>query len=521
MTPPRSTHPCPACGHGVALSAQFCGGCGAAQPEQRDPALARRAALSALATRCRATDALPDVLVEALAGLGAAPAHRSPRIVIVGELGRGSRALANRLVGAPRLKAGPSQRGAPALLEQETDTASPESLLSVAAVEVAPPLAAGADSTTAGVIPAIMRADAVVFALSAAQLLSATERRLLTALAGLTDAPIALAVGRMEVAETDEDLDDIARRTQRFRDALAPAPAVFLLPAETDDAPRLEAWLREQLAQTADDTEVAWCTRATHLLDAVSAVLAASDQDAPALPELPALQAELSDAHASARAAAMARLEAGLGQVRDALADRLDEMSPEERVHEGSSELAIAIEALLRASVDAWRSELADALADAELPAASLQAAVDRPDTVGEVTGEAPKLAPRLPDQSYGLMAAAVGLSVGVLMLPAGGSGAIAIGLGLTAGSVAAARVLRGRRDEELRAVHTDALDGWLREVGVRAGDWLVDHVDGAHELIEARLGELHAHARGHHDHTTPAAIADAVAALRPQLDAA
>jgi hypothetical protein len=517
----RSTHPCPACGHGVALTARFCGACGAPQADQRDRAAELRAELTGLAARFRAADLLPTALVDALDGLGAAPVRRSPRVVLVGELGRGSRALANRLAGSAVLSAGPSQRGAPAFLDQSSDDLPEGSVLAAAAIEVAPPLAAGADTTSEGVIPAVMRADVLVFALSAAQLLSATERRLLTALAGLTDAPIALAVGRMDAIETDEDLDDIVRRTERFRSTLSPVPEVFLLPADTDDAPRLQEWIHTRIADVGKDTDLAWESRVRHLLTSVAAVLAASKQPVEALPGLETLQDQLLAAHSAARSAARTRLEEGLGKLRDMLGDHLADMSPEQRVHEGASELAIAIEALLRESVDTWKSHLADGLANAELPAASLQAAIDRPDTVGDVTGDTPKLAPRLPDQSYGLMAAAVGLSVGVLMLPAGGSGAIAIGLGLTAGSVAVAKVLKGRRDDELRQAHTEALDGWLREVGVRSEDWLVDHVDGAHELIDRRLSELHRHAVQHRNQSTPAALRRDLSALSARLSSA
>jgi len=520
MNTQRSTHPCPACGHGVALTARFCGACGEPQADQRDRAAGLRSELTALAARFRAADLIPTVLVDALDGLGAAPVRRSPRVVLVGELGRGVRALANRLAGAALLKAGPSQRGAPALLDHDPETASENSLLQAASIEVAPPLAAGADTTTEGVIPAVMRADVLVFSLSAAQLLSATERRLLTALAGLTNAPLALAVGRMDVVETDEDLDDIARRTERFRNTLPHAPHVFLLPADTDDAPRLQEWVRGHLDTVGTDGDELWERRAGHLLAAVGAVLDASDVSADTLPSLDVLRGQLDLAHDSARSSARTRLEEGLAKLRDALADRLSDMSPEERVHEGAAELAIAIETLLRLSVETWKTDLAGALADAELPAASLQAAIDRPDTVGEVTGDAPKLSPRLPDQSYGLMAAAVGLSVGVLMLPAGGSGAIAIGLGLTAGSVAAAKVLRGRRDDQLRDAHTETLDAWLREVGVRSEDWLVDHLDGAHDLIATRLTELYHHAATHRDQTTPAALAADLTSLQDRLTA-
>lgn len=518
MNTVRSTHPCPACGVGVSPTAKFCGSCGAPQPDLRDRAAELRTELSSLASRFRAADLVPPVLVDALQGLGAAPVRRSPRVVIIGELGRGSRALANRLAGSEVLAAGPSQRGAPALLDHDPHTAGERSVLSMTSLEVAPPLAAGADAVADGVIPAVMRSDVVVMALSAAQLLSATERRLLTALAGLTDAPIALAVGRMDAIETDEDLDDTIRRTERFRSTLSPPPAVFLLPADTDDAPRLLDWIRAQVETVGSDTDAAWEQRADHLLAAVAAVLAASEVDVDELPELDTLQDQLTTAHAAARAAARTELEVGLGKIRDALADRIDDMSPEERVHEGAAELAMAIEALLRATVDTWKSGLASALADAHLPAASLQAALDRPDTARQVTGNTPKLHPRLPDQSYGLMAAAVGLSVGVLMLPAGGSGAIAMGLGLSAGSVAVAKVLRSRRDDLLKQAHKETLDAWLREVGVRADDWLIDHVDGAHELITDRLAVLHTHAASHRDQTTPAALRRDLVDLRERL---
>ena len=118
------------------------------------------------------------------------------------------------------------------------------------------------------------------------------------------------------------------------------------------------------------------------------------------------------------------------------------------------------------------------------------------------------------------LIGSAVGLSVGVLLLPVGGSGAIAMGVGLTASSYAAARVLRGRRDSALRDAHLDELDRWLREVGAQASDWLVDHVDNAHELMAARLAQLHAHALRHREASTPAALRAAVAQLRDRLEA-
>ena len=519
MTTPRTTHPCPSCGQGVSLTARYCGICGAPLAAQRDPATALRAELSGIAARLRATALLPPRMVQALDGLGSAAAHQSPRVVIVGELGRGCRALANRLAGRPVLKAGPSLRGAAAFLAADPDHTPTGSILATAALEVAPPLASGAEAIAEGVIPAMMRADVVVFALSAAQLLSGTERRLLTGISSLTAAPIALAVGRMEVADTDEDLDDIIRRTERFRDALAPSPAVFLLPADTDDAPRLQTWLQDQLTRVATDTERGWERRTAHLLGASLAILEGSVDPARTLPALDVLQSELRRAHDAARASARTHLEEGLSTIRDALAERLDDMTPEERIHSGASELAIAIEVLVRESVDAWSHQLADGLSEAELPAASIGAAAERPETIGAITGDSPKLTARLPDQSYGLMAAAVGLSVGVLMLPAGGSGTLAIGLGLTAGSVAVARVLSGQRAEELRQLHTAALDSWLREVGVRSQDWLVEHLDHAHERISQRLIELHDHAQTHQSHASPAALRHDLGSLLSRLD--
>ena len=477
-----------------------------------------RAQLSILVARFRSTDLVPSAMVDALDGLAMAPAHPAPRVVIIGELGRGSRALANRLAGTNRLKAGPSQRGAAALLDIDPQDASPRSLLQHASIEVAPPLASGAETTSEGVIPTLMRADVVVFALSAAQLLSAAERRLLTGLAGLTSAPIALAVGRMEVVETEEDLDDVIRRTGRFRDTLQPAPEVFLLPGETDDAPRLQAWILQRLADVAVDTALAWEARAQHLLSTTSALLDAAAPNGDAQPDLSSLLRTLEDAHTSSRRAARAHLEDGLSIIRDTLSGRMADMTPEERIHEGASELSIAIEALLRGSIDLWRTQLTSALADADLLTLSLGPASDQPDTVSAVTGEAPKLTARLPDQSYGLMAAALGLSVGVLMLPTGGTSAIALGLGLTAGSAAAARVLHDRREDRLRQVHAEALDSWLREVGLRAEDWMVDHLDRLHSRIATRLGELHDHAVQHRASTSPAALHSALDALRQQL---
>jgi len=493
--------------------------CGSAQIEQRDRAAELRVDLSELAARFRAAGLIPAVLVDALQGLGAAPVRHSPRVVIVGELGRGSRDLANRLAGTRALKTGPSQRDAAAVLDHDPETVFENSLLKEASIEVAPPLAAGAETTAEGVIPALMRADVVLFALSAAQLLSATERRLLTAVAGLTDAPLALAVGRMDVIDTVEDLDDTARRTERFRSTLSGAPSVFLLPADTDDAPRLHEWVSQQLEAVGSQMEAAWERRAQHLLSAVSSVLEAADVVEAELPTLEALRTELAIAHVGALTASRTRLEEGLSRLRDDLAARLRDMTPEQRVHEGAAELAMAVEALLRSGVDTWRRELTAALADAQLSAASVQAAMDRPDTLGEVTGRTPKLSARLPDQSYGLMAAAVGLSVGVLMLPAGGSGTVVMGLSLSAGSVAVAKVLRSRRESDLMQMHKEALDSWLREVGVRADDWLVDHLEGALERVVTRLSELYEHAVGVRKWTTPQGLARALSALNKRLE--
>lgn len=518
MTPLRATHPCPSCGAGVQLQARFCGLCGTAMPEQPERAAALRAQLSLFASRLRATDLLPTALVDALQGLGAAPVRPRPGVVLIGELGRGCRALANRLAGAPLLRSGPSQRGAPACLDHAPDSVPTGSLLHRCTIEIAPPLAAGTDTTTHGVIPTLMRADVVVFALSASQLLSATERRLLTSIAALTNAPIALAVGHMNAMETEDDLEDTVQRTDRFRSTLTPPPEVFLLPADTDDAPQLQSWIEQQLGQVHQQSGQAWDQRALHLLAAVEAVLAAADAGPEDIPSLNELTEQLLLAHQTAAKSARSTLEAGLDTLRSALAERLEEMSPEERVHEGASELVLATESLLRVAANTWQTELTQALDRAQLLSAALHAPRDGAAPPEEVTGSAPKLPPRMPDQSYGLVAAAVGLSVGVLMLPAGGSGVVAMGLGLSAGSVAVARVLRGRRDHQLKELHRDALDGWLREVGVRAEDWLVDHMEHAHEQIAAHLTTLHQHASVHHAQTRPAALRDMWTQLQDQL---
>ena len=521
MSPHRHTHPCSACGHAVSVTARFCGGCGTALADRRDRSAELRAAMSGVVHRLETKDALvPAPLLDAARALALTPVDPDARIVILGELGRGTRALANLLAGEEALAAGPSQRGAAAVLDRLEDHPG---LRGTATIEVAPPLAEGAESTGEGVIPALMRADVALVGLSAAQLLSATERRLLRSLAQLTDAPIALVVGRMDALETDEDLDDVQRRTERFRTTLGRDAVVCLLGSD-DDAHALRDWVDSALAAASLHVDAAWEQRARHVLSALSpAVTPQEDDDPPApLAELDDLLDALSTAHSQARDQARARLDDGLSKLRAALGSRLEDMSVEERVHEGASELAAALEALVRTSVDTWKTELADGLADLDLARASLQAGVDQDPALSELVDAkaAPRLSPRHPDQSVGLMAAAVGLSVGVLLLPVGGSGAVAMGVGLTAGSYAAAKVLRGRRDDELRQAHTDELDRWLREVGAQASDWLVDHVDGAYELMAARLADLHAHALHHQQAGAPEALQAAVDALRGRLEA-
>jgi len=458
----------------------------------------------------------PPAILEAARALACTPVDPDARVVVLGELGRGTRALANLLAEDDALAAGPSQRGAAVTLDREEGV---EGLRGLATIEVAPPLAGGAESTGEGVIPALMRGDVVLFALSAAQLLSATERRLLRSLSQLTDAPIALVVGRMDVVETDEDLDDVQRRTERFRSTLGRDAVSFVL-NDVDAHAALRDWSRAAIAEASVRTDAAWEQRARHLLGALAPLVGEARPEQPPLAALDDLLEALSEVHGQARGCARAQLDDGLGKLRAALGSRLEDMSIEERVHEGASEVAAALEALVRTSVDTWKTELADGLADLDLARASLQAGMDRDATVSDLTEGTPHLSARLPDQSYGLMAAAVGLSVGVLLLPVGGSGAVVMGVGLTAGSYAAAKVLRGRRDDELRQAHTDELDRWLREVGAQAGDWLVDHVDTAHELMTSRLSDLHAHAVRHREAGAPEVLRTAVQELQDRLEA-
>lgn len=518
MSPHRYTHPCPACGYPVSITARFCGNCGTTLADRRDRSAELRAAMSGVVHRLEARDSqvLPAMLVDAARALAITPVDPDARVVIIGELGRGTRALANLLASEDALETGPSQRGAAATLDR-LDAHS--GLRGKTTIEVAPPLAEGAQSTREGVIPALMRADVLVVGLSAAQLLSATERRLLRSLAQLTDAPIALVVGRMDAIETTEDLDDVKRRTNRFRSTFGRDAVVFLLESD-DSANAVRAWVEGALAQATVRVDAAWEQRAGHVLSALAPTLTEDTEAPPPLATLDELTDGLSVAHSHARSHARAQLDDGLAKLKSALAARLADMSTEERVHEGASELAAALEALVRTAVDSWQTELAGALADVELTQASIQAGTHHDVAVSTLTEGAPRLAPRHPDQSVGLMAAAVGLSVGVLLLPVGGSGAIAMGVSLTAGSYAAARVLRGRRDDALREAHTDELDRWLREVGAQANDWLVDHIDSAHELMTARLAELHAHTLSHREAAAPAALQAAVAHLRDRLEA-
>lgn len=515
MNPHRHTHPCPACAHAVSVTARFCGGCGAELADRRNRSSELRAAMSGIAHRLSvAGDSAPSAILEAARALGSTPVDPNARVVVLGELGRGTRALANLLAEDDALAAGPSQRGAAATLERRDDA---EGLRGQATIEVAPPLAEGAESTREGVVPALMRADVVLFALSAAQLLSATERRLLRSLAQLTDAPIALVVGRMDVVETEEDLDDVQRRTERFRGTLE-RDAVSFVMKDLEAETALRSWVQASIAEASVRTDSAWEQRAHHLLGALAPIVDAGLSGQSPLVPLPDLLDALSTVHGQARSSARSELDDGLGKLRRALGSRLEDMSAEERVHEGASELVAALEALIRRSVNTWKAQLADGLAEHALARASLQAGVDRDASVSELTESIPHLAARLPDQSYGLMAAAVGLSVGVLLLPVGGAGAIAMGVGLTASSYAAAKVLRGRRDDELRQAHTDELDRWLREVGAQAGDWLVDHVDSAYELMVSRLSDLHAHAERQREIGTPEALRSAVNELRDCL---
>lgn len=522
MSTHRATHPCPECGAGVAPTARFCGACGAALPEERGDLDHARARLHDLALRLEAAgDLVPEPLRTALSEVSAVEVDAVPRVVVLGEQGRGTRALANRLVGAARLKAGPSAGDAAAVLAHDPHATG---LLRRATVEVAPPLAAGAEEMASGVIPALVRADVVLVALSAAQLLSATERRILSSLWPLVSAPAALVVGRMDALEDDDDYADLEERTAAFARRLSPSPARLTLPAaDRLDPGAVAAFVDDALDAGGQDRSSAWASRARHLLAGLDGVISAMDAAADdALAPLDHLLAQLSSAHQTAEAAARTELDEGVAALRDRLRVHLSDMTPEQRAHEGAAELVAAVEALLGTVVTTWRTTLATALQSAEnseLAAVSVDGVSTAAGSLQGVTGELPPLPRRLADRSSGLMVAAVGLTVGVLLLPSGGS-SLLVGAGLTAGSFAAARVLRDRQESQLAELHGDALDAWLREVGVRAGDWLSEHLAQWHQDISQQLTALHEHARLHHHLRSPAALSEAVTEARAGLDA-
>ncbi len=516
MTPHRATFPCTRCGAAISENARFCGMCGEARAADPSPETTLRTRLSALTMRLRAANNLVPVdLVDALSALALDRPPAAPHVVILGEQGRGTRALANRVLGQARLAAGPSTRDAAVRLAVDP-TAS--DLLAHISLEVAPPLAADAEQTADGVIAALMRADIVLFCLSAVQLLSATERRLISALARLTDAPKALITHRMDVADTEEDQEDIYARVEGFRvelhDAIGIAPDVFF--DDGQGAPPWTDWLAQQRAMTNAAHPARWTPRAQHLLTALTAILDVSAPTSAPLPPVEILTQALAEAHAAARARAHVTLDEGLARLRADLRSHLEGMTAEQRSHEGAAELVVRTEGLLRECTRTWCVALDEALQSFSLPLPPANLSADP--HIPSITGALPHLERRLPESSVGLMAAAIGLSAGVLLLPIGGPSVVAVGVGLTAGSYATARVLRDRRNAQLLDHHADTLDQWLREVGVRANDWLSDDLDTAHERMAAQLVDLHAQANHHRDLHHPTALAEDARDLRDAL---
>ncbi|MCB9760561.1 MAG: M48 family metalloprotease [Alphaproteobacteria bacterium] len=434
-----------------------------------------RDALQQLARQCR-TVGLPPFMAEALDALAAEDPAANPLAVAVGARYRGR----SRLVEALR----PALEGVTLL-----DT---------------PDLDEDAARFNAEALPALLRAQVVVVALSAAQLLSDDERQVISSLLRLLDAPAALAVGRMDVVETPEDDRDVRARVARFAEGFESAE-VFILDGD-DAADALTRWVHQACAWDADRAEERWQARVDRALRALEG-LCEVDEDGPATldQDLTRLRGALRAEHDAALAEARGVLKQGFAGLRAEAPGWFDALDVEARRHEGVARLISQVGEVGDRAGRHYLRTLEGHLAEyGPEPLARSVDALEQ--TLASHTESAlldglpdPELERRSRTKSPRAIAAALGtLALGAMFVPGAPVWAAAAGLGVGAASLLASHDARAQRERQLLQGHREQLLTWLDDAEHKL-DARLERVGAAClEALLARVAQVHTAERVH-----------------------
>jgi hypothetical protein len=211
-----------------------------------------------------------------------------------------------------------------------------------------------ADFDRVAVVEAL-RADLLLFSLSATQLLSETERVVIRRrLLPLTACDLVLVVTHLDQVLTEQDRAEVEGRVARFLKRIANPRVQAIFPPgdpEKEPVPALEELIIRSANQTNPDREQAWVRR-------IAALLAALDEIASTLPEPKGLPpapppdldkdyiAILEHEHGLSLSETEAFVRAGLAELRLSLGPRFAAMSPTVIQSEGIADVTGAVQAL-------------------------------------------------------------------------------------------------------------------------------------------------------------------------------
>lgn len=380
-------------------------------------------------------------LVEAL---GARTAAARPEIVLVGEKQRGKTTVAGKLAavlgGEVALADTPGLNDADAAFEDE-------------------------------VMPAVLRADAVLAVVSAAQLLSAEERSLLRdRVLPMAPGRTALVVTHLDALETDADRADLVGRLERFVARSGRGDlAVFHMPADlAAAAPEgLVAWVRAAALAARAEDQGAWDAKAAALLDVLDGAAASAPADAgswtpPGDDDRAAVRAAIQREHGLALQAAEAHAAGRLAALRQEVPARVARLTPAALAREGVAGLTGDVQRVAREAAGIYLAAFERGLvARAGLP--DHAAGALRPDGDGLAAGVDGMAGVRV-DARAPRNYVTIGLTVvgtGFALFGGGVAGLLVGGV-----TIAAAHVVRVQTDEafrqRLREDATAAIDAWL-----------------------------------------------------------
>jgi hypothetical protein len=469
---------CTNCGTASSPGDRFCGNCGhAISPETSeatviDPGLdPARASLNTLVLGLQ--DRVPGSFLTALSTLAAPPTGDDPHLVVVGQRSRDRGPLIEAL-----------SAEAPPLGFKVVDT---------------PPLDADPEVFVDAILPQISQANVVLVALTAAQLLSLTERRLIRSLLAIAPVPTALVVTRMDAAESAEDHVEIEDRVNGFAARLGGDVGVLLLPHfESDgsaDLKTLRSWIAEAAVRGQARATDIWWAQVDGLLQHVLALVPEGKEPSVSLPSLDRLEREVAIAHRAALTAARNIVQSRLLDVRVSANRWFLELSAERRVHEGASRLLAEVEST---GPEALRSYAHQLKADLESagPAMLRDTAEASADAPGPPLHAAtPQLRARHKDRSAVVVGAAVAAGLGLLLVPTAPLWLAVAGVGVAGASVGVAHRARAQRLTALNRAHAAELKTWLDTVECETIAWLDTNAEAAHAAVRVKLASLHSEA--------------------------